>query len=116
MKRRTSGSRWRLLVHDAKGRALTKARHFASYPMRNLSPDLGEITHLPDTEFDELVVGHWLHVEAMDHSTYWMSVGGVVLWVTADRHGNPKKVSLYPAGTYEEKVDGCVSLVDAVDS
>lgn len=56
MKRRTSGSRWRLLVHDAKGRALTKARHFASYPMRNLSPDLGEITHLPDTEFDELVV------------------------------------------------------------
>ena len=116
MTRRTAGSRWRLLVHDAKGRALTKARHFASYPLRNATPTLADVVTLTDTEFDEIVVGHWLHVEAMDHSTYWMNVGGVTLFVTADRDGRPTQVSVYPAGTYDKKVDGCTYKIDEADA
>ena len=44
------------------------------------------------TEFDELVVGRWFHVEAMDATVWWMDVGGVVLNVTVDRDGRPKRV------------------------
>jgi hypothetical protein len=115
MTRRTAGSRWRLLVHDAKGRTLTKARHFSSYPMRNLSPALSERVTLEDTEFDEIVVGRWLHVEAMDAADYWMNIGGVTLLVTADRDGHPKKVSVYMPGTYADPVDGCKYALDFND-
>jgi hypothetical protein len=52
-------------------------------------------TVLDHTEFDELVVGQWIHVEAMDTGTWWMNVGGVTLWVKADRDGKPLSVAVY---------------------
>lgn len=37
------------------------------------------------TEFDELVVGDWLHIERMSEQEWWMQIGGVVLGVTVLR-------------------------------
>lgn len=39
--------------------------------------------------FDEIVVGTWLHVEAMDRNVFWMRVGPLVLNVTT-RGGRPR--------------------------
>jgi hypothetical protein len=117
---RRPGGRWRLLVHDYVGRqpdgtCYSNSHHVTSEP--NPPPDEHgelngrpfEVTHVsyPDAEFDELVVGRWLHVEQMDGKRWWMNVGGVTLWVTVDRDGNPKHVTTYPAGTYAYRVDGC---------
>lgn len=56
----------------------------------------------PDTEFDELVVGRWCHIEAMDDNQWCMSIGGVTLHVTTDRDGRPKKVRVDgPVGEWD---------------
>jgi hypothetical protein len=60
-----------------------------------------------NTEFDELVVGHWLHIEAMDTTRWWMNIGGVTIWITADRDGRPRRVDVYGPGDYANPVDGC---------
>lgn len=67
---RRAGGRWRLLAHET-------LPHGAS----------GEAHHvnIPGTEFDELVVGQWLHVEQMGSGSWWMAVGGVTVHVRADR-------------------------------
>lgn len=67
---------------------------------------------IPDTEFDELVVGRWLHIEQMDVGRWWMTVGGVVLHVDADRDGRPRQVSVHTAGTWDPPVEGCRYVVD----
>lgn len=38
-------------------------------------------------EFDELVVGHWIHLERMDNRVWWMRLGQVDLWITIERNG-----------------------------
>jgi len=63
-------------------------------------------------EFDELVVGQWLHVEAQDATRWWMNVGGVTVWVTVDRDGRAKKVTVYGPGDYARPVPGCEYDVD----
>ena len=109
MSRRTAGSRWRVLVHDAKGRTLTHARHFSSFHMASADRESDYATYqeFPDTEFDEVVIGRWCHIEAMDHDTWWMNIAGVTIWVTADRDGKPKQASVYMPGTYDIPVEGC---------
>lgn len=117
---RRAGSRWRLLVHNmAAGGMAGVSHHVKSHPDEgNLphavgNPDtrarMDEIaaqhsitTVLAGTEFDELVVGHFLHVEQMDTGLWWMDVGGVTVHVRADRDGNPKSVIV----DLDEKRDG----------
>lgn len=64
-------------------------------------------TVLPGTHFDELVVGSWLHIEDMNGGTWWMSLGGVVVHVTARADGTPKQVSVDMPGGYDEPRKGC---------
>lgn len=59
------------------------------------------------SEFDELVVGHWVHIERLDVGQWWMSVGGVVLHVEADSDGQPRRVTVHMAGLWEDPVPGC---------
>jgi hypothetical protein len=61
---------------------------------------------LSGTEFDELVVGSWLHIEQMNAATWWMNVGGVTIHVTADVDGRPKTVVVHGPGDYAEAVPG----------
>lgn len=63
-------------------------------------------------EFDELVVGRWLHIEQMDVGRWWMSVGGVVLRVHADRDGRPRLVAVDTVGNGEAPVPGCRYVVN----
>jgi hypothetical protein len=58
-------------------------------------------------EFDELVVGKWLHVEQMDSGRWWMNVGGVTIWLHADRDGRPTHVTVYGPLDYAHPEPGC---------
>lgn len=49
-----------------------------------------------ESEFDELVVGDWLHIERMHHDHYWMCVGGRNVDVKFDRLGRVEKVQVSP--------------------
>jgi hypothetical protein len=51
---------------------------------------------LPDTDFDELVVGQWLHVEWMDADRWWVRIGDVAIWITVDPSGDARQVEIYP--------------------
>jgi hypothetical protein len=126
---RRAGARWRLLAHDYVGRqpdgtcygtahhirddrsAAAQARFRAAHHIPPLRPDLAALRHdvvLPGTEFDELAVGRWLHVEQMGPGTWWANVGGVTLWVRADRDGRPKRVTVYGPVDEAGPVPGCV--------
>lgn len=130
-RKQSAGTDWRLLVHDYNGRGQMygKSHHIASDAEQGRAPVelIGEDarrradelraehsteTVFPGSEFDELVVGRWCHIEQMDHNTWWMNVGGVVLWVKADRRGRPKSVSVHGPGTDAELVPGCEYVLD----
>lgn len=110
---RRPGSPWRLRVHEWAGR---QSAHGLPYGVSHdvddtarRRPDEEWVRHvnLPGTEFDELVVGSWLHVEQMNARQWWMNVGGVTLWVTADRDGRPRHVTVLGPGEYDAPRDGC---------
>lgn len=109
---RRAGSRWRLLVHNIAANGMNGvSQHVKSHsnegnlPRNVGNPDtrarINEIaaqhsvtTVLSGTEFDELVVGRFLHVEQMDTGLWWMDIGGLVVHVRADRDGNPISVTV----------------------
>jgi hypothetical protein len=88
---RRAGSPWRLLAWKRKGLDHTEPLNVSD----------------PTTEFDELAVGKWLRIEQMDSGSWWMNVGGVTLWVRADRDGNPKSVAVFGPKDYDAPVEGC---------
>lgn len=94
---RWAGSTWRFLAHyvkdGAKGRAVTAIA-------------LDSRDH-PSSEFDELVVDRWLHIEMMDVGYWWMDVGGVTVHVTVDRDGRPKRVRVDGPDDFAEAVELC---------
>lgn len=115
---RRAGAPWRLLAHEYAGRepghregANGHAHHVTSTPgLGGTTPDSPwSTTHvLPPTEFDELAVGNWLHIEQMDVGSWWMTVGGVVINLTADRDGRPTSVTVHGPGDHDEPAPGCV--------
>lgn len=120
---RRAGAPWRLQVHEWPGmepgmygachnvfstqstadRSMVSRDKLGDYPGKTEE----SVTVLPGTEFDELVVGRWLHIEAMDTGYWWMNIGGVTVNVTADRDGRPKHVSVCGPGDYDDPVEGC---------
>jgi hypothetical protein len=105
---RRPGSPWRLLVHEYVGKQPDGTLYSTSWDVSN---DARNVQHgeykdgyvLPARcEFDELVVGKWLHIEQMDAGSWWMDVGGLVVRLFVDRDGRPKAV------TYgvEDPIDG----------
>jgi hypothetical protein len=71
-KRFRPGKSWRVLAQTSNERA----------EMRNVS------------EFDELVVDQWLHVERMTNSEWWLQVGDARICVTVGNDGKAKKVTI----------------------
>lgn len=70
---RPGGIRWR-------SRSLVTRGGFLAHP------DSGAALGLKATArericFDELVVDDWLHIEQMDDRQWWLSLGGVHIWV-----------------------------------
>lgn len=124
---RRPGSPWRLLVHQWLGRKgdlpYGTAYHVTNRPADvaahdrataelGLDPSLSEHTLIEGTEFDELVVGRWLHIEQMDTSMWWMTIGGVVIHVWADRDGRPTHVTVHGPGCYDLPAPGCEYELD----
>jgi hypothetical protein len=126
---RRAGSPWRILVHEWLGRGGTtlygQPHHVGNDPsapergaetvrrMNEARPDLAPAsditgyTVLEGTEFDEIMVGQWLHAEQQDAGQWFIAIGGVVVNVTADRDGRPKRVSVHGPGDYDGPVEGC---------
>ena len=120
---RRAGSRWRILVHEISGErrahdvtsdprsparhAETLKRLAAMRPDLPPPPDLTSHVVLEGTEFDELVIGRWIHLEQMDTGRWWCNFGGVTINITADRDGRPKVVDVSGPGDYGEAVEGC---------
>jgi hypothetical protein len=107
---RTPGSRWRLLVHERFPRrqpdGLLYGTAHSIGSSRELAGDDGphrKAQVLEGTEFDELVVGGWLHIEQQDATTWWMDVAGIMICVRADRDGKPVSVLVEPG----EEHPGC---------
>lgn len=99
-KLRRAGARWRLLVHDING---GQSHHVQSEADPDAEPpDL----LLPDTELDEVVLGKFLHLEQQDVGRWWLDIGGVTVWVSADREGRPTEVSVYGPGDYADALPG----------
>lgn len=40
------------------------------------------------TEFDEIVVSPWLHIERLDHRKFFVSIGNRREWLTVNRDGS----------------------------
>ena len=120
---RRAGGRWRLLVHGIHGpeKGMSGAahsvysdqaaadRHAATRATLGDYPTKADesVTVLADTEFDELVVGRWIHIEQMDTGYWWMNIGGVTVHVRADGDGRPKHVMVHGPGDYDDPVEGC---------
>ena len=143
-KPRRAGTRWRILVHDWLGKKgveetgfpYGKAHHVTSDPEFGRLPvsvmgkearaqadalrsERSTETVLAGTEFDELVIGRWIHLEQMDTGRWWMNIGGVTVWVKADRDGRPVSVDVYGPHDYASPVPGCeysVTWREAADS
>lgn len=108
---RRPGGRWRLLVHEWLGRGHPSGILYGT--SHGVSPEPREDYehyrhhHLPDAEFDELVVESWLHVEQMDACVWKLDVGGVTLHVRVDRNGRPKRVVIHGPDEVADPVPGC---------
>lgn len=103
---RRSGSPWTIRAHT-----WTDGQQTPSHTISNREVPADSEHHrghlFPGAEFDELVVGRWLHVEQMDNRTWWMNAGGVTLHVTADRDGRPTRVRVDGPGDYDEPREDC---------
>lgn len=93
---RRAGSPWRLLVHESGPAGVS--HHVTNRPTYGGSvlPDSEQReTHvLTATEFDELAVGRWLHVEQMEAGRWWANIGGVTMRIEVDRDGRPRSVEV----------------------
>ena len=71
---------WRVLAHPR------RTNKFVDCSIEDVGESLGE-------EFDEIVLGDWLHVEQMDVDHYWLRLGEKTYNVVIDpRTGNAKSV------------------------
>jgi hypothetical protein len=93
---RMAGGKWRLGASKLTAKGTFFPGHMYGEAIAVHSEDYGP------NEFDELVVGKWIHLEQMDSGSWWMNVGGVTVWIRADRDGNPKRVTVYGPGDYAD--------------
>jgi hypothetical protein len=100
---RRPGSPWRILVHEWLGGSGNTVKYGTSHHVTNQASFGGRTsdsefskTHLlAGSEFDELVVGSWIHIEQMSTTRWWMNIGGVTIHVDADRDGKPRAVDVH---------------------
>jgi hypothetical protein len=119
----SAGSSWRLLVHEQDPDQPPGWSKMANHVVPVASGrEHGQHSreHVIPGDFDELVVGSWLHVEEMGtsdddgepvtdgSSRWWMSVAGAVLWVDVDPGGRPTGLAYHRPGEYDDPVPGVV--------
>lgn len=108
---RRAGSPWRLLVHEWRGSQPDGTKYGVSHHVSN-TPVGGPASEwrrdhvIEGTEFDELVVGRWIHVEQMGTRAWWMNIGGLTINIGVDRDGRPRDVDVYGPGDYADPVEG----------
>lgn len=81
-KRHKAGSHWRILVHERIGKGYGKQIE-----------DSHE-TYQEHTEFDELVIDEWIHLEQMDTNHWWMRLGPLMVHVTVGERGQARTIQV----------------------
>lgn len=109
---RLAGARWRLLVHEWNGKRREYSVSHTVAPKPGVDSEHGRHHEVPPTEFDELVVSRWLHVEQMASGRWWMNIGGVTVHITADRDGRPQHVTVHGPDDYAGAVEGVAYELD----
>jgi hypothetical protein len=79
-KRHRPGSQWRILAHTLASDG--------SY----VGPIEDSSEKYPATEFDELVVDEWLHLEQMDSRIWSLRVGPLLITTTVGERGQAREV------------------------
>jgi len=106
---RRAGSPWRLLVHepgpDGTSHDVTNRPTYGGTALPNT--DRRRTHVLAATEFDELAVGRWLHVEQMEAGRWWMNIGGVTVWIEADRDGRPRNIAITGPAVHDTAAPEC---------
>lgn len=112
---RRAGAKWRVLVHEM----LAGGKSGSSHHFGSIVEDKNETIECSDGTFysrgtkldgydlDEVVVGRFLHLEQKNVGLYWLNVGGVTIWIRADRDGRPTAVDVYGPSDYDGPVEGC---------
>lgn len=120
---RRAGSRWRLLAHqmlpdgacgdsihvksDAGfGCPAGKVERDSAVRLDGVATQHRVVVH-DGYEFDELVVGSFLHAEQLDVGVYRVDVGGVVVTVRADPDGRPQQVTVFGPDEDADPAEGC---------
>lgn len=96
------GARWRVRAYGGG----------VCHDVGSVVPDHGDspyATAIPveGSEFDELVVGSFLHVEQVDDYVWWLNVGGVTVHVTVRDDGTPEYVWVAGPEDYDSPREGC---------
>jgi len=94
---RYAGGRWRILVHERiPGQKMSGMSHSigSTAKLAGVADEWRKPQVLANTEFDELVVSPWLHVEQTTSTSWWMNVAGIDINVTVDRYGKPRVVHI----------------------
>jgi hypothetical protein len=102
---RRAGARWRIKVDEPGVRSYAATSGLGHAGGSPHDSDARQTVVWGNTEFDELVIGQWIHLEQMDTGSWWMNIGGVTLWVRADRDGRPISVDVYGPGDYAPAVE-----------
>lgn len=77
-KRHKPGSHWRVLVHGAPGPVL----------------DVGHDAYKQPTEFDEVVVDEWLHLEQLDSRLWSLRLGPLLISIHVGERGQADEVTV----------------------
>lgn len=110
---RRAGSPWRLLVHGPGPAGVS--HHVTNRPSYGsvLPDNEHRETHvLEATEFDELAVGRWLHVEQMDAGRWWARIGDVTVQIEVDRDGRPRAIAITGPDTAHASTPECDYRLD----
>jgi len=97
---------FRFTVDKLKGKRTTHSVTLAAKPHPHLHESEEYIVRDDYTFVDEVVVGDWFHLEAMNRKEWWINIAGVTVWVTLRKDGSVKEVRTYEAGDYDTKRDG----------
>jgi hypothetical protein len=103
---RRAGSPWRLLAHEWLPGTSHHVTNKVTFGGRTPDGEFSKTHLIEGTEFDELVVGHWIHIEQMTSSVFWMNISGVTINVRVDRDGRPRSVDVYGPDDYASAEPG----------
>lgn len=89
MKCKDFSYRWRILAHYRDPKRQVVEPKTLDLSSRAMEEHMGKSAYpwIRPSEFDELVLGDWLHLEQMSDDAYWLRLGGYNFWIQRTKDG-----------------------------